>query len=1067
MRANRAFFAFAAAVLLGAAPVPTDAQDGSAHKAQMEELGAFVQPPTEDQLAAEALESQGALFPAIEPDRRAAQPTIDKDFIVLGYIQSEAPVFHYRWNALTHVASTFNSFDSSGVLNSSPFAGRSSYLKAGGAADAAGVKVLLTVLNSGFDVNVINTVMTSSSARNQLITDIVSTVTGDSYCAGVTFDFEPFSWTSAARDGMTTFFSDLRAALPSQYEISVYADPTPSATQWDIPAIEPNIDYLIYSAYDWATGNTPHAITDFDNTISHTRMLWYLDQGLPPEKLVYAISTYGRIWTGTTQYDVAGTQLSSMGFTDGLYDTTLNPNNGGPHTNNYVTGDEVGWYTWNSSGTDHTATWEDPRAIAYKVGNLLSTQDTTTAWRGRRLGGIGFWSLMWLAETSSYDMRTGGVVSRTRTYPHAYQIFQETLKTPGQQWFVIDGWEGLDFRWRDPNEAPDTAGDSDNDSAWAVVASPAGAGAPASTTNAAQVTFDFESASGNKLVFAHEVLASPLATGIRDIHAVAATLSQNMRVKAHLYTPSAYSGRQIRMLLIDADNEIEMSAPYTLNATGWREIVWDLTNPAEIQAFTTTEPGLSSGDGTLDTAGGGSRDLGFFGFVIEGGGAGAGTVILDELSYAYTVPAGSEYKINEFRYQPNNAEFVEIYGPAGSLPASMQLRLITGAGAITTVNIGGQTVPNDGGGFGYFVVGDPSVPNVDFTTGFSDAVDNMSNLAPAAIQLYNSATGAVHDSVVYKAFGGLSELIRTTTAGVANEGYPWLGEIATGTDSTGAAYTKGRYPDGLDTDVNNWDFSFMRATPGAPNGTAISFPTTFNFNSAPTQGFQTYQSLTVATPPTPSPDGGTALRVVDTTGGGVVGVLGDASLGADGNGYLVTGHLYIPTAAEPAQAIAVGICGTQGSTFFTASTSAPNSGYENGYWLIYENAAGVNLNNGRADHPAVFEFVLASHDNMDGNPVEFLGSITLAATGVTAGQWAPFALMIDPNTDFLVALVNGVAAYSGPIPAGGPISGAVQFGFRENHVGGPAANEGTWIDGLKIDFVDVTVPVELDVFGLE
>lgn len=1055
--------ALLSAIVLSAACVAAQDASKAPHKVQTEELADMPEVVSEDAAAAaERAKEKKA------PLEKSATTRISDDFIVLGYIQTEDRVYHYRWNSLTHVASTFNSFDSAGNLNNSPFANRSSYLKAGGAAQAAGVKVLLTVLNSGFDVNVIESVMTSSTARATLLNDIVSTVTADSYCAGVTFDFEPFSWSAAARDGMTTFFSDLRTALPSPYEISVYVDVTPSATQWDIPGLEPNIDYVTYSAYDWATGDTAHAITDFNNTISHTRALWYLDQGLPPEKLVYTFSTYSRYWSGITSYNSTGTQVASGGFTDGLFDTTLNTNNGGPQTNNYLTGDEVSWYTWNSGGTDYVRTWDNQESIAYMVGNALATQDGSGTWAGRRLGGVGFWSLRWLAETSSYDPRTSSSTTRTRTYPHVYQILQETLAAPGETDFIIDSFEGYDFRWRDPNLAPDTAGDTNGDSDWDVVASPGGAGAPPNTANAARVTFDFENASGNQLVFAHEVLANSLVPSIPDTNAVAAVLSANMAVKAYVYTPSTYAGRQIRMMLIDANNEIEVSDPYTLNASGWRQIEWDLTDAAQINAFTTSEPAFSNGDGVLDTAGGGKRDLGFFGFLIEGGAAGGGNVYIDEVTYSHAVAAGEEYTINEFRYDngaTDDAEFVEIYGPAGALPAGFQLRQYDPADGsiLSSWNLSGSIANDTGTGFGFFVVGDPGVPNVNSTAGFSAATDDLSDANPGSLQLYNTSTGAVYDSVVYEAFGGLGDLIRLETNGVANEGYPWIGRSAYGTGPEGT-YTKGRYPDGADTNVNHKDFSSMAASPGAPNGGFFGTGVTFDFSTAPSGAFQTFQDLTpVASGVGPSPSGGNVHRCIDTSGGGVISFFGDKSLGADGNGYIVTGELYIPAGAEPAQAIAVGICGTDGSAFF--SDGRAGNSYENGYWLIYENAAGVGLDNGRPDHPGTFEFVHATHDNMDGKPVELLGSATRASTGATEGTWTTFELAIDPNEApgaQLAARINGADVYTGSIPADGPTQGAFQVGFRENHAGSPASNEGTWVDNISIQPAADVVPPTAD-----
>src|SRR5690606_22740687 len=109
----------------------------------------------------------------------------------------------------------------------------------------------------------------------------------------------------------------------------------------------------------------------------------------------------------------------------------------------------------------------------------------------------------------------------------------------------------------------------------------------------------------------------------------------------------------------------------------------------------------------------------------------------------------------------------EIYGPAGSFPAGMQLRLFNGSTVVKTVSLSGS-VPNDGGGFGYYVVGDAGVPNVDSTTGFG--ADDLTDTNPSALQLYNANTGVIYDSVVYKAFGGLSDLIRLENNDVVGEG---------------------------------------------------------------------------------------------------------------------------------------------------------------------------------------------------------------------------------------------------------------------------------------------------------
>ncbi|MGB9691856.1 MAG: hypothetical protein ACPL7D_06775, partial [Candidatus Sumerlaeaceae bacterium] len=252
------------------------------------------------------------------------------------------------------------------------------------------------------------------------------------------------------------------------------------------------------------------------------------------------------------------------------------------------------------------------------------------------------------------------------------------------------------------------------------------------------------------------------------------------------------------------------------------------------------------------------------------------------------------------------------------------------------------------------------------------------------------------------------------------------------------------------------------ATPGQPNGAGVTLPVTYNFETAPPTAFQTFAQFSVSTPPSSVDPGGVhgkVYRCVDLSGGGVIGVIGDASFGASGTGYQVVGELYLPSASEPAQAIGVGFCGTQGSRFFP-SVSPGNSSYENGYWLIYENVAGVGLNDGQPDHPGVVQFVQALNDGLHASPTVLLGSKTLAQLGVTAGTWATFRLVVEPtasSANQLVASINNVEIYRGPIPSEGRTSGAVQIGFRENHTGGPATNEGTWVDNLTIAPVNSAV----------
>src|SRR5690606_15147031 len=174
--------------------------------------------------------------------------------------------------------------------------------------------------------------------------------------------------------------------------------------------------------------------------------------------------------------------------------------------------------------------------------------------------------------------------------------------------------------------------------------------------------------------------------------------------------------------------------------------------------------------------------------------------------YEKRAPGGKEYVINEFRYGHNATEFVEIAGPPGQIPTGMELVAYDSSdGSVyKSVSLSGRRMPASG----LLVVGDAGVPEaVSAGTGFvptnwsNSSADLPVNL-PGGLQLYDSDTGYVYDSVVYGAFGGVGELSRAETRGVTGEGYGWMGSLGNGMDGDGNRYSMGRVPDGVDTDWN-------------------------------------------------------------------------------------------------------------------------------------------------------------------------------------------------------------------------------------------------------------------------
>jgi hypothetical protein len=153
---------------------------------------------------------------------------------------------------------------------------------------------------------------------------------------------------------------------------------------------------------------------------------------------------------------------------------------------------------------------------------------------------------MWEAETSSYDMnrrinRGDQLAGKTRMYPHVFQTLPGDPARPRRRRGTsITGFECLDFRWRDPNEGADDVGDTRPEcrGARSIVTAPAGAGRPASTTNAMQVNFDFESCRDTALLLpASRSSRTATATSTRlDMNAAPAVFDANTpSMRLHLY----------------------------------------------------------------------------------------------------------------------------------------------------------------------------------------------------------------------------------------------------------------------------------------------------------------------------------------------------------------------------------------------------------------------------------------------------------------------------------------------------------------------------------------------------
>lgn len=1030
--------------------------------------------------------AQSALTAAEEPpapaakdaapgDAKAVSPNIKNDrFVVLGYAQSNTPVFGFHWHALTHIAIPFTDFNSNGDLTnvSSTITNRSFMYRPGGIADRHGVKVIMTLRNSGFDTAVLDAVMLDATRRSNLATAVANIVNSPSdNLAGVNLDFEPVPYSTGVGAAIGSFIADLRTKLNPGKEISYYVGPTYYASSYpNLATMAANLDYFNISCYPYSGSwsNTSTAVTPLNSYSANVDR--FLSNGVPADKMVLTLGSYGyRMETASPAYGATKVaNIGSTGFADAKFQVTYaSPR----QTRLYQTGAEAPYYAAPlGSNFDHVV-YDDEESLDIKMRGALGWTGAQST--GRPLRGVGYWSLAWMAADflgghDAGDMETGAVVNKIRTYPHVYQRIQEIFAPPGTTSYILEKWEFDSTsittalrsewdRWRDPTEGNDDVGVTAAGTNRAIVALPTMTGAPANSAYCVRLNYSFTATPNNKFFYRWEILGDANQPTIRDFNATSGFFDRTTKVSVDVYTASPLAGRTIRFVILDGNGQVELGPAISLNASGWRTLSIDL-NSATFTGYNTTFNQYFDGDGVLNTAGGGARDLAVAGFLVEGGGTGGtGTLHLDELRYEHANPGGADYVINEFRYATTTQQFIEIHGPAGPFPAGTELRLVDGANGLAydTISLAGLNIPNDGGGRGFFVIGTSAVANVDLVK----AVGFIQSGAPDAMQLYNTSTATIYDSVVYESAGGVGSLDGPREPLVTTKGYPWLGEIGPGTEVSAAngGYTLGRYPDGRNLHVNAWDFGALAPTPGQPNGGAITtLPIRFDFdNQTPPRAISTYQAFSVVdlssgSPIPASPQGGRAHRAVDASGGGVISFIGDAALGANGAGYSVSGHFFIPSSSTPAHAIGLGFCGSQGSVFFAPNVAS--FGYESGYWLIYENAAGVNLNDGLTDAPDTFRFVHATNDGIYSPPVTSLASVPRSSiTGATAGQWATFYFSIDPAQNRLIAEINGSTVYSGVIPAGGPTSGAFQVGYRENRTATPAnptAAEGGWVDTL-------------------
>lgn len=252
-------------------------------------------------------------------------------------------------------------------------------------AQAAGTRVELCVTNFGGSNN--TTFLTNPTAQQTFIDSLISLLAFRN-ADGVNIDFEgvPGSQRNNLSNFVQNMSTQLKAARPgSTVSMALYA------VDWnnvfDMPALDPHVDQFIIMGYDYYYSGSANAGPTaplyagsiwWSYNLNRT-ILYYLDQGVTPSKLLLGLPYFGMEWyTASNTYPAAQTgYISSRTFSYGKnnYEGTY-PKTHDLHSmsNAYIYAD----------GAQYRQSWlDDEWSLGYKMDIV----------RQRGIGGMGIWAL--------------------------------------------------------------------------------------------------------------------------------------------------------------------------------------------------------------------------------------------------------------------------------------------------------------------------------------------------------------------------------------------------------------------------------------------------------------------------------------------------------------------------------------------------------------------------------------------------------------------------------------------------------------------------------------------------
>ena len=258
----------------------------------------------------------------------------------------------------------------------------------------ATTSVVTEAINNGVNTHLCVTLFSdhatflgSSTAKQTLIDNLISLIS-DRGAKGVNIDFEGVS--SSLKDDLTAFMIDLsnqmhQQILGSTVSIDMYA------VDWngtiDVAAMAPYVDLFMVMGYDYywsgssiAGPNSPlYSFTSSYNYNLSKTITYYLNAGVPNNKLVMGIPYYGREWPTENSTIPSSTTGSGSSRT---YKTVMDNTNGHYNTRYWDSNTFNSYYTYNN-GDWHQCFVDDEYTLPYKY----------ELFNRRNIAGIGIWTL--------------------------------------------------------------------------------------------------------------------------------------------------------------------------------------------------------------------------------------------------------------------------------------------------------------------------------------------------------------------------------------------------------------------------------------------------------------------------------------------------------------------------------------------------------------------------------------------------------------------------------------------------------------------------------------------------